>query len=88
MARVPHAVERDPLHLRGLNDLAELPLSKIVRLEGQADHVLAVGQVAVFLREDQPEIVIRRPVRHLQFGLRPLVLPQQLERFRRQCHVT
>ncbi len=41
-ARVPHAVERDPLHLRRPDEPSELALSEVVRLEREPDHVLPV----------------------------------------------
>ena len=73
-------MERDPLHLRDRDQRVELALPEMVRLERQADHVGAVRQVAVFLREHQPVVAVRRAVRHLQLGLYPFVLAQQVHR--------
>jgi len=70
----------DRANVRGLDQPRELPLADVVRLERQAQRCLAAVEVSPLSREDEPEVVIRDPVFHLQLGPRLLVRLQQRHR--------
>ena len=49
-----------------------------------SEQIFSRAQLPVGLREDEPEIVVRRPVPHLQCALLLLVNPQERDGIRRQ----
>lgn len=71
--RVAHAVELDPLHTSGLDELREFPRTDRVHLKASAERIGPLLEVGPFLREDESVAGIVQPVPQLDLGLMLLV---------------